>query len=282
MIEIVIMIAVIGWFTSTAKKKNKNQILWGAIGGLSYYLPVLVCGLVIYPLIIVGWVTTENDLTLKIIGFFLNIIAGVIGVLTAKRILQNSDLSVKSKRKYTFSIIAMFIILCVFINYLTLYKVEKGIALPGFENKTGIQKMDNGDYVGAITEFTKAINRQPNKSMLFYNRGIAYEFSKNYTKAILDFKKSILIDNFKEKEKLSKAYFEIGNCFGRLNQNDSVVFYYIKAHEIKPEDDRIKFEIAFVYSLIGDTTKCRSYLNDVKTVDAEFKDTFDSLKAKYK
>jgi tetratricopeptide (TPR) repeat protein len=282
MIEIVIMIAVVGWFASTAKKKNENSIFWGAIGGASYYLPALFFGHVIYPLIIVGWVSTENDLTLKIIGVVLSIIVGAVGVLIAKRILQSSYLSVKSRRIYTFSIITVLIILCAFINFLTLYKVENGISLPGFENKAGIQKLDNGDYVGAITEFTKAINRQPNKSILFYNRGIAYEFSGNYTKAVLDFKKSIWINNFKEKENLCRAFFEIGNCFGRLNQNDSVVFYYIKAHEIKPEDDRIKVEIAFVYSLIGDTIKCRSYLNDVKKIDAEFKDTYDSLRVKFK
>lgn len=41
MIELILMIAVVVWFVTTAKKMNKNKILWGIIGALSYYIPIL-------------------------------------------------------------------------------------------------------------------------------------------------------------------------------------------------------------------------------------------------
>jgi len=85
MIEIVLMISVIAWFVTNAKKRDQNEYLWAAIGALSFYVPVLLFAFYIYPFIAKGAFTESQY---RIFGFFGNIIAGFIGVFIAMRILK--------------------------------------------------------------------------------------------------------------------------------------------------------------------------------------------------
>ncbi len=282
MIEIILMIAVIGWFTTTAKSKNKNKILWGIIGAVSYYVPVLLFGLFIFPLITVGWINKDNETIFQVIGFFLNLTVGVIGVLIAKWTLEKSDLTAKSKKLFLLSIIGGLVILFAALFLLNYYKVKSGTSIYGFENVTGLQKLDKGDYVGAIDEFNIAIKREPNKSALYYNRGLAYEKSKDYNKAINDFQQSLTINNFKEQAKHTGAYYELGNCYGAMNELDSCLKYYQKTNELDPTDNLVILNIAFLYDTKGDTNQVCKYLKDIKNLDPKFQETFNKLKEKCK
>ena len=284
MIELILMIAVIGWFTTTAKSKNKNKILWGIIGALSYYLPVLLFGLFIFPLITVGWVNKDNETTFKVIGFFLNLTVGVIGVLIAKRTLEKSDLTAKSKKMFSISIIGGLVILFGALFLLNYFKVKSGTSIYGFENVTGLQKLDKADYVGAIDEFNKAIKREPNKSSLYYNRGLAYEKSKDYNKAIEDFQQSLKINNkvFEEQSGHTKAYYELGNCYGAINELDSCLKYYQKTNELDPTDDLVILNIAFIFDKKGNTSQVCKYLNYIRNLDPKFQEAFNKLKDKCK
>ena len=87
MLEILIMIGVIGWFARTAKKQGRNGVLWGFIGAISYYGPVLLFGWVIYPYLITGYVTYSNQTTFIIVGVLLNIAVGVGCCFLARNIL---------------------------------------------------------------------------------------------------------------------------------------------------------------------------------------------------
>lgn len=282
MIEIFIMIAVIGWFTITAKKKNKNKILWGIIGALSYYLPVLLFGLFIFPLITIGWVNKDNETIFQVIGFFLNLTVGVIGVLIAKRTLENSNMTAKSKKLFLLFIIGGLVFLIGALFLLNYFKIKSGTSIYGFENVTGIQKMDKGDYIGAIDEFNKAIKREPNKSALYYNRGIAYEKAKEFNKAIEDFQQALKINNFKERAKHNGAYYELGNCYWAINEKDSCLKYYQKTNELDPFDDIVRLNIAFIFDIKGDTDQVCKYLKGIKNLDPEFQETYNKLKGKYK
>jgi tetratricopeptide (TPR) repeat protein len=152
----------------------------------------------------------------------------------------------------------------------------------GLENVAGLQKFNSGDYPGAIEEFNKAIKREPNKSALFYNRGLAYEKSKDYSKAIADFQQALIINNYKEREKYFWSFYEIGNCYGKLNQEDSCLKYYIKRDELDPGDNLTRLNIAYIYDLRGDTTECCKYLKGINNMDQKFQQTFNNLKAKCK
>jgi hypothetical protein len=85
------MIGVISWFVRTAKAKGKSGALWGLIGAVSYYGPVLVFGLGIYPELIRGSVTYDNQLSYTIIGVLLDVAVGIGCCLVARQILLSKD-----------------------------------------------------------------------------------------------------------------------------------------------------------------------------------------------
>ena len=58
----------------------------------------------------------------------------------------------------------------------------------------GIEKGKSGDLQGAITDFNKAIEINPQDAYAYYNRGIAKEKSGDYQGAIADLNKAIEIN----------------------------------------------------------------------------------------
>jgi hypothetical protein len=85
MVEIIMMISVIAWFVVNAKRRDQNEYLWAAIGGLSFYIPVLLFAFYLYPFLAKDAFSGSQY---RIIGFFGNLIAGLIGVFIAVRILK--------------------------------------------------------------------------------------------------------------------------------------------------------------------------------------------------
>ena len=60
----------------------------------------------------------------------------------------------------------------------------------------GREKCSLEDYNGAIADMNKAIVINPKSSTFYYTRGLAKELSKNYTGAIADYNKAIEIESF--------------------------------------------------------------------------------------
>lgn len=91
MIEIIIMIGVIGWFARTAKGKGKNGFLWGFIGAISYYGPILVFGRLIYPEIVRGSINYDNQFGYMALGLVLNLAIGIGCCLLSRKILLSKE-----------------------------------------------------------------------------------------------------------------------------------------------------------------------------------------------
>ena len=88
MLEIIIMIGVIGWFARTAKSKGKSRVLWGFIGTISFYGPLLIFGHAIYPLFASAIFT--NEIIYFIVGLILNLAIGIGFCFLARKILLSS------------------------------------------------------------------------------------------------------------------------------------------------------------------------------------------------
>ena len=58
-------------------------------------------------------------------------------------------------------------------------------------NNRGSAKGNLQDYKGAIADYTKAIELNPNYAYAYYNRGLAKVNLKDYKGAIADFNKAI-------------------------------------------------------------------------------------------
>jgi hypothetical protein len=85
------MIGVIGWFARTAKVKGQGGFLWGFIGAISYYGPVLIFGRVLYPEIVKGSVTYDNQGSYMIVGILLNLTIGIGCCFLARKILLSIE-----------------------------------------------------------------------------------------------------------------------------------------------------------------------------------------------
>lgn len=58
----------------------------------------------------------------------------------------------------------------------------------------GLKKNKNENYIGAIAEFNKGIELEPNNSLLYTDRGASKQLLKDYRGAIEDYNKAIKID----------------------------------------------------------------------------------------
>lgn len=191
-------------------------------------------------------------------------------------------MTTKSKKIFLFSIIGGLVVLFSSLYFLNYLKVKSGISIYGFENVTGLQKIEKGDFLGAIEEYNKAITREPNKSALFYNRGIAYEKSHDFIKAIEDFRQSLKINNYNDHSKYVGTYFELANCYIALNELDSSLKYYLKTNELKPNDNLVILNIAYVFDLKGDTNNVCKYLKTIKNLEPKYQETFNEMNEKCK
>lgn len=116
----------------------------------------------------------------------------------------------------------------------TFLVVGNAFASPAEEavNK-GVEYGKKGKYDEAISEFTKAIELEPELAQLYYNRGNAYTKKGSYDEAILDYTRAV----------------ELKSDFTDAYNNRAVAYYY------KKEYDKARGDVKKVEQLGG---KCPS------------------------
>ena len=104
------------------------------------------------------------------------------------------------------------------------------------------------DYYGAIADYTKAIEINPNNASTYYNRGLVKYKLKDYYGAIEDYTKAIEIDpNF------ANAYYNRGLSKKNLKDYYGAIADYTKAIEINPNDAKAYNNRGVVKYYSGDT-----------------------------
>lgn len=88
MLEIIIMIGVIGWFARTAKQIGRSGVAWGAMGALSYYVPMLVCSWLIFPAILRPFLTYDNQTGLQLLDVALSLVVGIGCCVALREVLK--------------------------------------------------------------------------------------------------------------------------------------------------------------------------------------------------
>ncbi|MGB3757799.1 MAG: tetratricopeptide repeat protein [Rivularia sp. (in: cyanobacteria)] len=97
---------------------------------------------------------------------------------------------------------------------------------------SGIKRLEQGDYQGAIDDFTKAIEINPTLVAAYYNRAIARHQLQNYQRAIADFTKVIQIN-----PKIAIAYYNQGIIRGQLQDFQGAIADFTSSIEINPKLD---------------------------------------------
>ena len=99
-----------------------------------------------------------------------------------------------------------------------------------FYFKRGVEKQNKGDSYGAISDFTKAIEINPQDADAYNNRGWIKEKLKVYNGAISDFTKAIEIN-----PQDADAYYNRGKAKHKLEDYDGAISDFTKAIEINPQ-----------------------------------------------
>ncbi|MCK4664024.1 MAG: tetratricopeptide repeat protein [Bacteroidales bacterium] len=96
----------------------------------------------------------------------------------------------------------------------------------GWGNR-GKAKKQNGNYLGAIEDFSMVIKLQPNFSNAYINRGIVYGITGNLHKSLEDFNRAIEID-----PKNAQAFSNRGVAKMNITDFEGALFDFNKAIEI--------------------------------------------------
>lgn len=92
MLGIILIILVVRMFTRKAGEKGFNKVLWGFIGALSYYGPVILMQILVIPYLgESGMVQFDTEGKAYLFVIVTSIGAGVIGCVTAYQILKRME-----------------------------------------------------------------------------------------------------------------------------------------------------------------------------------------------
>ena len=103
------------------------------------------------------------------------------------------------------------------------------------------EKAERGDHYGAISDYTKAIEINPNDSEAYYNRGVSKSKSNDNYGAISDYTKAIELNSA-----FANAYYNRGNAKVGLNDYSGAISDFTKVIEINPQYVSAYNNIAFI------------------------------------
>tara|TARA_B110000879_G_scaffold116974_1_gene155672 strand:- start:17 stop:745 length:729 start_codon:yes stop_codon:yes gene_type:complete len=101
---------------------------------------------------------------------------------------------------------------------------------------SGLDKGNLEDYNGAIADFTKAIELNPDDADTYYNRGTTKVKLKDYNGAIADFTKAISLKPFAD------CYVNRGHCKADLEDYEGAIADFTKAIELNPNDESAYYQ----------------------------------------
>ena len=118
----------------------------------------------------------------------------------------------------------------------------------GFYYNRGIEKYDAGDYYGAISNFSKAIEINPRNPEAYNNRGNVKVKLEDYEGAKSDYTKAIRIN-----PRYADAYYNRATTKGRdLRDYYGAISDFNKAIEINPRDVSAYANRGLAKMFIGD------------------------------
>ena len=131
---------------------------------------------------------------------------------------------------------------------------------PNFDiayNNRGFVRMEEKKYSSALIDFSKAIEINPDDGEYYFNRAQVKKSKKNYYNAIADYTKATEIN-----PNYFFAYFQRGNAKFKLNDYYGAIADYTKAIEINPNIGEFYFMRSLLkkslknyYGSIADVTK---------------------------
>ncbi len=111
---------------------------------------------------------------------------------------------------------------------------------------TGIEKSDKNNCKGAIEDFTKAIEQNPQHDLAFFNRAVEKMHLKDHAGAVKDFTKSLEI------KPTSSAYYGRAKSQKILENYEAAIKDYTRAIKLDPQDISSYFDRGILKLIVGD------------------------------
>ncbi|MES2284793.1 MAG: hypothetical protein V4547_03825 [Bacteroidota bacterium] len=92
-------------------------------------------------------------------------------------------------------------------------------------------KANNGDWKGALNDYTNAIGYDPKSGSAYFHSGLAKQNLKDYRAALTDFSKAIYFNNSD-----AASYYGRGLCYILMGSNQKGCFDLSKASELGNAD----------------------------------------------
>jgi tetratricopeptide (TPR) repeat protein len=114
-------------------------------------------------------------------------------------------------------------------------------------NNRGLAYHNLKDYDKAIADYDKTIQLDPDYALAYNNRGTAYGNLKDYDKAIADYDRAIQLD-----PEVAAAYTNRGTAHANLKDYDRAIADYDRAIQLDPEDAAAYNSRAVSRNLMGE------------------------------
>ena len=131
----------------------------------------------------------------------------------------------------------------------------------------GYQKVINGDFIGAIASYDRALEIKPDYHQAWYNRGVALDNLGKYEKAIASWDRALEI-----KPDLHEAWNNRGNALLNLGRFEQAIASYDRALEINSNDANTYYNKAVCYGLQNNVELAIENLQRAINFDVEYQD----------
>jgi len=160
-------------------------------------------------------------------------------------------------------------------------ELEKGVAILNSYADAwyhlGMAYKEKGDGANAVRAFEVAKQQKNWTDAEFFNSsGLAYNLTKQYDKAIVDFRKAIELN-----PKLGEAYNNLGLTYcdaGMLNESMQTLNDAIK---IDPKMDKAYYNMGNTFAKAGDFNKAIEWYNKAVALNADYSDAYNNIGNSY-
>ena len=125
--------------------------------------------------------------------------------------------------------------------------INSGYDLALIYDQQAMACRESKDYLGALSNYNKAIFSNPNISAIYNNRGLIHEALGNTQSAIDDYTQALLIN-----PSLTEAYYNRGNIRNNLGDTQGAIDDYTQALLINPADTELYYKRGLAHSYLGD------------------------------
>jgi len=131
-------------------------------------------------------------------------------------------------------------------------------------NHRGVALAKQGQYQGALAEFSRAIRRDPTYADAFYNRALVCLAIGNLGSAASDFGKVVEI-----RPDFVEAHIRRARLHAAMNEHDQAISSLTKVVEIDPRCVKAYFQRSLVYYTKGEYSRAWDDVREVRSLDVQ-------------